>query len=173
MKLLERLFGAKGELPAQRPYEVVIARAREPHWYLDGQVPDTIDGRFDMVAAVLAMLLLRLEEEAGDAAAVLNAQLAERFVQDMDGQLRQIGFGDVVVGKQVGRMMGMLGGRLGAYRDGLAEGDARLGEALVRNLYRGEAPEPAALDHVVAGLSAWRRALSQVPLDAIQRGELP
>jgi cytochrome b pre-mRNA-processing protein 3 len=126
-----------------------------------------------MVAAVLAMLLLRLEEEKGDDAAVLNAQLAERFVQDMDGQLRQIGFGDVVVGKQVGRMMGMLGGRLGAYRDGLIQGDARLGEALVRNLYRGEAPEPAALAHVVAGLTAWRRALNEVSLDEIRRGELP
>src|SRR3546814_2060072 len=63
----------------------------------------------------------------------------------MDGQLREIGIGDIIVGKHIGRMMSMLGGRLGAYRAGLAEGD--LAPALVRNLYRGTAPAPAALAH--------------------------
>ena len=60
--------------------------------------------------------------------------------------MRQIGFGDMVVGKHVGRMMGMLGGRLGAYREGIARGT--LDAALVRNLYRGEAPDPGAVAHV-------------------------
>lgn len=172
MKLLQRLFGPRGERPAERAYRSAVERAREPHWYLAGQVPDTIDGRFDMVAAVLAMVLLRLEETpegAGPAAA-----LAECFVEDMDGQLRQIGFGDIVVGKQIGRMMGMLGGRLGAYRDGLAApGDAPLHEALVRNLYRGEAPDPAALDHVTTRLRALRNDLRTVSVDTIMQGKLP
>src|SRR5205823_30948 len=81
-------------------------------------------------------------ETEADAAA-LQAHLTERFVDDMDGQLRQMGIGDIVVGKHIGKMMSMLGGRLGAYRDGLAAGD--LAPALVRNLYRGEAPASAAL----------------------------
>jgi cytochrome b pre-mRNA-processing protein 3 len=68
-------------------------------------------------------------------------------------------------------MMGMLGGRLGAYRDGLATGDLK--PALVRNLYRGEAPEPAALAHVERELLALRQGLDGIALDALVAGQLP
>ena len=63
----------------------MVAKAREPHWYLDGGAPDTLDGRFDMVAAVLAMVMLRIEAEPpGDmAAATLSTDLTERFVDDL------------------------------------------------------------------------------------------
>ena len=135
--LLNRLFGRQPQEPTFLLYNAVVLRAREPHWYLEGRVPDTVDGRFDMVAAVLSAVLIRLEAEP--AGAEPAARLAERFVEDMDGQLREIGIGDIVVGKHIGRMMSMLGGRLGAYRDGLAAGD--LAPALVRNLYRGAAPD--------------------------------
>src|SRR3546814_14845384 len=63
--------------------------------------------------------------------------LTELFVDDMDGQLRQIGIGDMIVGKHIGRMMSALGGRLSAYRSGLGAGES-LEDALVRNLYRSE-----------------------------------
>src|SRR3546814_15819826 len=96
-----------------------------------------------MIAAVLAMVLLRLEGDP--AGSVPSTHLAERFVDDIDGQLREIGIGDIIVGKHIGRMMSMLGGRLGAYRAGLAEGD--LAPALVPHLYRGTAPPPAAPAH--------------------------
>jgi len=147
-------------------YAAVVARARLPHWYLEGAVPDTVDGRFDMVAAVLALVLLRLE--ADSAAAHAAARLTERFVEDMDGQLREIGIGDIIVGKHIGRMMAMLGGRLGAYRDALAGGD--LGPALVRNLYRGEPPAPPALTHVEGELARLHGRLAAMPLDDVLRG---
>ncbi len=150
-------------------YQTVVARARAPHWYLDGAVPDTVDGRFDMVAAVLAAVLLRLETE--EAGAEPAARLAERFVEDMDGQLRESGIGDIVVSKHIGRMMAMLGGRLGAYRDGWAAGDPA--PALIRNLYRGAPPEPAALAHTVAALGALRDGLAAMSLDRIVAGEMP
>ena len=150
-------------------YHQVVARARAPHWYLAGAVPDTVDGRFDMVAAVLALVLLRLERE--DAGAATAAWLTERFVDDMDGQLREIGVGDVVVGKHIGRMMAMLGGRLGAYRQGFAGG--ALGPALVRNLYRGKAPADAALAHVEAELVRLHQALAAMPLGDVIEGQLP
>lgn len=150
-------------------YQAVVARARRPHWYLDGGVPDTVDGRFDMVAAVLATVLLRLEDDPE--AAEPSARLAERFVDDMDGQLREIGIGDIVVGKHIGRMMAMLGGRLGAYRDGWAAGDIR--PALVRNLYRGAAPAPEALDHVATELGQQRAKLATLPLATVLEGTVP
>lgn len=98
-------------------------------------MPDTPTGRFDMLASVVAMLLLRLEAEldrAGEA-----ALLTELFIDDMDGQLRQWGAGDLGVGKQVGRLVSTLGGRVGALRAALAEQDrTALIEFARRNIYR-------------------------------------
>jgi len=169
MGLLKRLFGAPDRGTAPRLYAAIVATGRAPHWYAEGQVPDTIDGRFDMIAAVLSLVLLRLENEPE--AIAPSTALAECFIEDMDGQLREIGIGDVVVGKHMGRMMGMVGGRLGAYRAGLA-GDG-LGAALVRNLYRGQAPADAALAHVEAELRGLRDRLAMTPTAGILAGELP
>ena len=139
-----------------------------------GGVPDTIDGRFDMVAAILSLVLLRLEgdAEAGPA----SARLTERFVTDMDGQLRESGVGDIGVGKHIGKMMGMLGGRLGAYRDGLAgrtSGGGDLRTALLRNLYRGAEPDAAAMAYTKAALFALRDGLAATPADALIAGDMP
>lgn len=168
MGLWGRLFGENRDA-ALPLYNAVVTRGRAEHWYVDGAVPDTLDGRFDMIATILAVVLLRLEGEP--TAATLSVQLTERFVDDMDAQLRQIGIGDLVVGKQMGKMMSLLGGRLGAYRDGLAAGD--LAPALVRNLYRGEAPSPAAVDHVGAALLAFHARLAATPVDHLAAGDLP
>lgn len=150
-------------------YGAIVALARAPHWYVEGAVPDTIDGRFDMIAAVLAFVLLRLEGDPAGAATI--ARVTERFVEDMDGQLRQIGIGDIIVGKHIGKMMSMLGGRIGAYRDALAAGS--LDGALVRNLYRGAAPADPALRHVSARLTALYETLAATPVAPIIAGDLP
>lgn len=163
-----RLLGEKRD-EALPLYNAVVLHARAEHWYLEGEVPDTVDGRFDMIATILALVMLRLEAEpAGGEPA---ARLAERFVDDMDGQLREFGIGDIVVGKHIGRMMGMLGGRLGAYRDGLAAGD--IDGAMIRNLYRGVQPSAAALGHVRTALIGFQGALAGTPIDTLLAGELP
>ena len=79
--------------------------------------------------------------------------------------MRQIGFGDMVVGKQIGRMVGALGGRLGAYR--AADGSDELRAALVRNLWRGKEPPAAGLAHVMARVAAQRAALAATPVDTL------
>lgn len=169
MSLLSSLFARKDARAGQRPlYDAVVATAREPHWYLEGGVADTLDGRFDMVAAILSLVLLRLEALEAKQESV---RLTEIFIDDMDGQIRQIGFGDLVVGKQVGRMVGALGGRLAAYRAGLS-GEAPLAEALVRNLYRGEAPAADELAYTEAQLRALATALDGQSLDALLAGRL-
>lgn len=168
MHLLQRLL-KRDRTEAETLYNAVVARGRAPHWYQAGGVPDTIDGRFDMIATVLAMVMLRLETDPD--AATLSARVAERFIDDMDGQLRQIGIGDLVVGKHLGKMMSLLGGRLGAYRDALAAGD--LAPALARNLYRGEPVDPAALGYVSEALLEFRAALDARSLAEIEQGQLP
>jgi cytochrome b pre-mRNA-processing protein 3 len=168
--LWRRLFG-RDERDALAPlYRAVVAEARRPDWYRIGRVPDTLDGRFDMVAMVMSLTLLRLEEvgEAGRASAV---QLTELFVEDMDGQLRERGIGDIVVGKHVGKMMGALGGRLRALRDGFAA-DA-LDEVIERNVYRGAPPAEEAQRFVRDGLLGLRARLAATPADALITGDWP
>ncbi len=148
MNILSRLFGrAEDPREALRPlWHRVVEIAREKRWYADLGVADTVEGRFDMITAVLTLVLLRMEREPELAQA--SVFLTELFVEDMDGQLRESGVGDVVVGKHMGRLMSALGGRLGVYRTGLSEqDDAGLCETITRNVRLNEdtGPEGMAL----------------------------
>ena len=154
-------------------YERIVAAAREPSWYRDGEgeVPDTIDGRFDMVSSILALVLLRMERE-GEAARRDEVLLTEVFIDDMDGTVRQLGIGDQVVGKHVGKMMGALGGRLGAYRDAGAD-EAAFAEAVRRNIFRDAPPSEAAVITVAERLTRFQDALGALPFAEIVEGRLP
>jgi cytochrome b pre-mRNA-processing protein 3 len=170
--LFKRLLGGRDGAGAPVPlYDAIVRTARAPHWYVEGQVPDTIDGRFDMVSTVLSLVLLRLEA-LGEPARGPSARLAELFVSDMDGQLRQRGIGDLVVGKHVGRMMGQLGGRLTAYREGLAQ-DGDMAGAIARNVHRGADVADSAKAHVEAQLRQLATDLDARDLPALLAGDLP
>lgn len=135
MNYLTRLFKRRPD-PRDRIqplWAALVAEARRPEWYAERSVADTLEGRFDMISAVLALALIRMEREPELAA--LTGPLTEQFVEDMDGQLRQTGVGDLMVGKQIGKLMSTLGGRTGAFRRALAgdEGGA-LAEAARRNI---------------------------------------
>ena len=170
--MLKRLFGDRDERSGLAPlYRAIVTEGRLPFWYREGRVPDTLDGRFDMIAALLSLVLLRLEGE-GERGRGPSALLTEVFVDDMDGQLRQMGIGDIVVGKHIGKMRAALGGRLTAYREGLAEGGDLEG-ALERNLYRGEPIEQAAVAAVAGRLRGFSEALRATPFDALVQGRLP
>ena len=134
MALLDRLLGRKTDETNLRPlWHRMVEIAREPQWYAKGGIADTVAGRFDAITVVLSLVLLRLEvSEAGKFA---SARLTELFVSDMDGQLRESGIGDVVMGKHMGKLMSALGGRIDAFRSALAEpGDAELAAAVERNI---------------------------------------
>jgi cytochrome b pre-mRNA-processing protein 3 len=170
MSFFDRLFGRRNANEAVRPlYNAVVEYGRQPHWYAQGGVPDTIDGRFEMIAAVLSLVVARLELEPDRHQHI--AWLTELFVDDMESQLREIGVGDMVVGKHVGRLVGAFGGRIGAYRAGLKEGTFEA--ALVRNLYGGAEPPAAALEHNAEQLRAFYLGLHAAPADSILAGHLP
>lgn len=172
MTFLDRIFGDRRERAALQPlYDRIVALARDPFWYREGRVPDTIDGRFDMVSSILAFVLLRLEAEDG-AARRSEVLLTEVFIDDMDGTVRQLGIGDQVVGKHVGKMMSALGGRLGAYRDA-GEDAAALEDAVRRNIFRDEPPSDEAVTSVAARLAAFRGALAAVALPDLLAARLP
>jgi cytochrome b pre-mRNA-processing protein 3 len=156
-------------------YRRVVERARQPLWYEAGAVADDVDGRFDMLALMLSLLVLRLERDEADAAArAMVSALVECFVADVDGSYREMGIGDLVIAKHMGRALEAWGGRLGAYRAALAGGAAReasLAEALARNLYRGRAVPAAALAVAGNAVRAEVERLAALPLAAILAGK--
>jgi cytochrome b pre-mRNA-processing protein 3 len=134
MSFLTRLLGtAPDPRETVRPlWHRVIELARDPAYYAECKVADSIAGRFDLITAVLSTVMVRIE--ASDMRSE-SALLAELFVEDMDGQLREFGVNDVVVGKRIGKLMSVLGGRLGAYRSALNADDLeKLTAAVGRNV---------------------------------------
>ena len=100
MTFLNRLLRpAPAAPPMQALWYAIVGEARAKRWYRDLGVADSVEGRFDMVTLVLAVVLLRIEREGDGASSVA---LTELFVDDMDAQLRQSGVGDQMVGKRVG-----------------------------------------------------------------------
>ncbi|QDH35955.1 ubiquinol-cytochrome C chaperone family protein [Porphyrobacter sp. YT40] len=150
MSFLSRLLGtAPDPREGVRPlWHRVIELARDPDYFTQCGVADSIAGRFDMITAVLSAVMVRIE--ASDLRAE-SALLAELFVEDMDGQLREFGVNDVVVGKRIGKLMSVLGGRLGAYRSALNAGDMdKLTAAIGRNVTFAEGADEAASAAAVA-----------------------
>jgi len=150
MSVLSRLFGtAPDPREGVRPlWHRVIELARDPVYYADCRVADSVAGRFDMITGVLSAVMVRLEASQLRAESAL---LAELFVEDMDGQLREFGINDVVVGKRIGKLMSVLGGRLGAYRGAYNEGELeRLTAAVSRNVTFAEGTDEAVSARAVA-----------------------
>lgn len=115
--MLSRLMGLFRRPPplGGSLYDKLVLAARRPVWYLDGEVPDSVDGRFRMLTTVVALAIARLErEEEGRAVAVT---LTEAFVNDMDTQLRQDGYGDTGISKRVRQMVAAVSRRVGALSD--------------------------------------------------------
>jgi cytochrome b pre-mRNA-processing protein 3 len=155
VSLIARLFGrsADDRAPVRPLWHSVVEIAREAPWYAQYGVADTVPGRFDAVTLVLTLVILRMERE--EELKILSARLTELFVDDMDGQLRQSGVGDLVVGKHMGKLMMVLGGRMGALREALSspEPEAALPPVLERNMSLLEGADRPALASAVLALS--------------------
>lgn len=152
---LNRLFQRRiaAPEPAEALYLSVVRQARQPAFYTSLGVPDTLDGRFDMIVLHVVLVLLRLKRE-GAAGERMGQALFDVLFADMDRSLREMGVGDLGVGKRVKQMGKAAYGRLSAYEAALAGESAALGAAIARNLYG--TVEPTA-DHV-AGMSGYVRA---------------
>src|SRR5438270_10359472 len=90
--------------------------AREPHWYIEGQVADTLDGRFAVLATVVALVIARLEQE-GDLGNAASVALTERFIEVMESEHRELGLGDPTLGKTVRKLVAMLARRTKLWRE--------------------------------------------------------
>jgi cytochrome b pre-mRNA-processing protein 3 len=122
-------------------YGMIVTQAREPLFYRNLGVPDTVNGRFDLLVLHLWMVLRRLKPvEEGSA---LSQMLFDRFCDDMDDNLREMGVGDLTVPKRMQAFGEAFYGRTAAYDLALTEGDEALAQALCRNVLNGGQLEQA------------------------------
>jgi cytochrome b pre-mRNA-processing protein 3 len=122
-------------------YGMIVTQAREPQFYRNMGVPDTVNGRFDLLLLHLWMVLRRLRPAAGGAE--LSQALFDRFCDDMDGNLREMGVGDLTVPKRMQAFGEAFYGRSAAYDLAFTDGQEALAQALCKNILNGEQIENA------------------------------
>lgn len=155
--------------PARLLYEGVVAQARRPEFYEQAGVPDSVDGRFELVALHCFLLLRRLRVE-GEATARLRQGVFDWMFADMDASLRELGAGDLGVGRRVKHMARGFYGRIAAYDRGLDHGGSMLPDALRRNLYGTVDPPPALVAAMADYVQAAAARLARQPAAALIRG---
>ena len=159
--------------PARSLYATCVTSARQPVFYAEYGVPDTIDGRFDMITAHVFAVVFRLKNETSvagrDAADGLAQALFDVMFKDMERNLREMAVGDLGIPKKVKSMMRSFNGRCYAYTRALAERD--LEDAVRRNVF-GTVPDIGAgqvrsvtryVDRAILGMMA-------LPLEALVMG---
>ena len=147
-------------------FAAATKEAREPHWYVEGNVADTLDGRFAMLTTIMALILVRLEQE-GEQGNAPSVALTERFIEVMESEHRELGIGDPTLGKKVRKLVGSLARRTEIWREAVA-GHRSWDEAVRESVYNGQAAE--GLEHTIAALrKVWRR-LEQSSAAAIAEG---
>jgi cytochrome b pre-mRNA-processing protein 3 len=151
-------------------YSSIVAQSRQPRFYADWGVPDTVTGRFDMICLHLALVFRRLREEARTTADFSQA-LFDLFFRDMDRSLREMGASDLAVPKKIKKMSNVFYGLLANLNEALYGGDPAIVEAvLVRNIFEGEASPGAA--PLAAYLIAEAQSLAARPVAHIIAGKL-
>ena len=159
------------EANAYRLYQETVTQARKPVFYESWGVPDTPLGRFDAIVLHCFLVLNRLKDDAG------TDRFAEKFSEaiftDMDRSLREMGVGDLSVGKKVRKLAEGFYGRSAAYAQALETGDAALAKTLGRNLYgEAEHPDSAVLDTVARYVRASEAILASQRTDDLMDGKI-
>ena len=140
-------------------YNALVEQARRPQFYESMEVPDTLDGRFDLIVLHAGLYLPRLKSVRTDGKALAQATFDQMFAS-MEQGLRELGNGDMSVPKKIQKMVQAFYGRATAYDTALRGGDlAALRAALHRNVYRGAEISNTQLDALVTYVRAASQAL--------------
>ncbi len=169
--ILRRFRASSDERNIRDLYGMIVAQARMPAFYSSYGVPDTVEGRFDLIVLHLVLMLARLERD-DDAPRSFGQRLFDEFCRDLDDNLREMGVGDLAVPKHMRRFAEAFYGRQAAYLAALAAADEReLEKALTRNIFAG-----ADIDEGAVRLARYvRAALRQFEAQdesALLRGEI-
>ncbi|WP_240233213.1 ubiquinol-cytochrome C chaperone family protein [Devosia lacusdianchii] len=156
--------------PVYAVYSAIVAQSRQPRFYADWLVPDTVTGRFDMISLHMALLFRRLRAESG-ARKDFSQAVFDLFFKDMDRSLREMGVGDLGVPKKIQKMGNIFFGLLAALNEAMDRNDsAALEGVLSRNIFDGTTgPHVTALAQY---LLAEDRALTAQPAETITGGAI-
>lgn len=143
MIMLQNLFRPRSRDRQGEPlYEQAVKQARAPAFYTAMGVPDRIDARFELYTLHVLLLVMRLRDE-GERGSELAQALFDTYVSALDHALRELGVGDISVGKKMRKLGEAMYGRMTAWEPPLRAGDQdALGASLARNVF--ESAEPAA-----------------------------
>jgi cytochrome b pre-mRNA-processing protein 3 len=150
-------------------FDRVVEEARREHWYRQGGVPDTIDGRFAVLATVCALVTVRLET-GGAAGEAQSAALTERFIEAMDSEHRELGLNDPGLGRRVRKLVGSLARRVELWRRTVG-GEVAWRKAAQDSIYRGAEPDADSLAHSEKSLRALWDQLSAISGERLAEGE--
>ncbi|GGG92950.1 ubiquinol-cytochrome c chaperone [Glycocaulis albus] len=157
---------------AAQLYQAVLTEARKPRLYADLGAPDTVDGRFDMIILHAALVMRRLRDE-GESGQKLAQALFGRLFDDMDAALREMGIGDMSVGKKIKAMAEAFYGRAAAYDAALKSADSgQMKAVLWRNLFD-DAPDGEPAAEALAGHAFEAdRQIQAMPAEELLEGRL-
>jgi cytochrome b pre-mRNA-processing protein 3 len=140
----------------QALFDLAVREARRPHWFVEGRVPDTVNGRFAVLATVVALVMIRLEREGSEGERFAVA-LTERLVESLDTEIREMGLGDPTLGKQVRKLVGAVSGRVERWR-GLADSELSWSGEVRQSLYLDTQTDADSVTHSEGELRRlWRR----------------
>ncbi len=158
----------KQERAAYHLYGSAVAAARDPYLYATLGVPDTLDGRFDAICLHVYLLIRRLNQD-GAAGAEMAQAVFDAMFHDMDINLREMGVGDMSVGKRNRKMWEAFHGRSAAYAAAWEDADA-FAAAIGRNFWRGIEPPAGSTAILVRLARAQHAALLAQPATTIMAG---
>ncbi|BCJ90635.1 ubiquinol-cytochrome c chaperone [Terrihabitans soli] len=141
--MILRLFRPRKDRARVRAiYAAIVAQARQPAFYAELGVPDTLEGRYDMLMLHAFLYMHRLKDEPEPVKDVAQ-DVFDFMFSDMDRSLREMGVGDLSVPKKIKKMAQAFYGRASAYDAALAKAGPDLGEAVQRNVFGGGASSAA------------------------------
>lgn len=154
---------------AQALYTAVVEQARRVEFYRDWGVPDSVDGRFEMLVLHVFLVLRRLKQ-APEQAGEIGQRLFDTLFRDMDASLREMGVGDLSVGKKIRDMAEAFYGRVSSYETGLEAGGGALEAAVERNLFGTVQATPEQIGALAGYLAEAAEALDAQSVEALLSG---
>jgi cytochrome b pre-mRNA-processing protein 3 len=148
-------------------YRGCVAQARQPVFYTDAHVPDSVDGRFDLLILHVLLVIDRLIDHPDE-----TQQLFDILFADMDKNLREMGVSDVSIAKKMKPMLAAFYGRAKAYEDAMKLDDASLADALRKNIYGKATPSDDDVTRLTAYVRAAHQALAAQDTQALLNGTI-
>ncbi|QIB35876.1 ubiquinol-cytochrome C chaperone family protein [Ancylobacter pratisalsi] len=171
--ILRLLRRDDGRETIQRLYGAIVAQSRDPSFYTAYGVPDTIEGRFEMIIVHAFLLFHRLRNE-GEEPRALGQRVFDAFCVDMDANLREMGVSDIAVPKRMKKVAEAFYGRVGVYDSALEQADMQaLAEGVLRNVFGSDPARQAEASAMAAYITDAAKLLAATPFTTLAKGELP